>query len=218
MRDFGSGPGRLRVLSVSSKLLYSAFLVAALAGLLISWKLYGAAVGSGGPRAYYAGEAVPPPAAEVRAAPSESGGPSLDLPQEAASPKPMVEQISDRRLLEVTHFHIFTIPIYVLVLAHLFLMTRLPSWIHTTAIATAVGSSGIHIAGPWIVRGHPALAFLMPVSAILMLITLALIGIVTAIDMWLPRSTRRTTEGAAPLVPATAASASSLARTSHQST
>jgi hypothetical protein len=203
MRDFTTGPGRLRILSLSSKLLYSAFLVAALTGLLISWKLYGAAVGTGGPRAYYAGEAAPPPpAAEVRA-PAESDGPSLDLPQEAATPKPMVEQISDRRLLEVTHFHIFTIPIYVLVLAHLFLLTRLPSWVHTSAIATAVGSSGVHIAGPWIVRGHPALAWLMPVSAILMLITLALIGIVTAVDMWLPKSTRKPTEAAGgSLVPA----------------
>jgi hypothetical protein len=208
VRDFTTGPGRLRVLSISSKLLYSAFLVAALVGLLVSWKLYGAAVGSAGPRAYYAGEAVAPPAAEVRAGSAESGGPSLDLPQETAVAKPMVEQISDRRLLEVTHFHIFTIPIYVLVLAHLFLLTRLPSWVHTTAIATAVGSSGMHIAGPWIVRGHPSLAFLMPVSAILMLFALGLIGIITAIDMWLPRSSRRTTESAAPMMPAAAPSPS----------
>jgi hypothetical protein len=186
VREFTSGPGRLRVLSIGSKLLYSAFLVAALTGLLVSWKLYGAAVGSGGPRAYYAGEAVAPAAPAV-----ESGGPSLDLPQEAAVPKPMVEQISERRLLEVTHFHIFTIPIYVLVLAHLFLLTRLPSWIHTTGIVTAVGSSGVHIAGPWIVRGHASLAFLMPVSAILMLVAMAAIGIVTGLDMWLPRSKKR---------------------------
>src|SRR5262249_36007983 len=104
MREFTSSPGRLRVLSVSSKLLYSAFVVAGRTCISIPWSVYGAAVGSGGPRAYSAGEAtVPPAAAEVHAAAAPGDGPSLDLPQEAASPKPMVEQIGDRRLLEVTH-------------------------------------------------------------------------------------------------------------------
>src|SRR5262249_33632905 len=99
VREVASRPGRLPVLSVSAKLLYSAFLVAALTGLLVSWKLYGAAVGEAGPRAYYAGEA----ASAALAAPAPSslsadvGGPSLDLPQEVAVKKPMVEQISDRR-------------------------------------------------------------------------------------------------------------------------
>jgi hypothetical protein len=188
VKEFAGSPGRLRVLPVGAKLLYSAFLIAALVGLLVSWKLYGVAVGDAGPRAYYGGEVTASMPAVVPAASPDVGGPTLDLPQEAATAKPLVEQISDRRLLEVTHFHVFTIPVYVLVLAHLFLLTRLPKWVHTTGIATAVTSSGVHIGGPWIVRGHPSLALLMPISAVIMLVVLAAIGIVSGIDMWLPRA------------------------------
>ena len=49
MRDFQSAmPGRLRALSVGAKILYSAFAIATLVGLLVSWRLYGAAVGDAG--------------------------------------------------------------------------------------------------------------------------------------------------------------------------
>jgi hypothetical protein len=191
VKDFAAGPGRLRVLSVSAKVLYTAFLFAALTGLLVSWKLYGAAVGEAGPRAYYAGE-VPVAAASAVAAPAaDVGGPSLDLPQEIAAKKPMVEQISDRRLLEVTHFHVFTIPIFVLVIAHLWLLTRLPSWVHSGGVSMAVASSAVHVAGPWIVRGHPALSPLMPISAITMLLVLAGMSIASGIDMWMPRANKK---------------------------
>ena len=40
-------PGRLRALPVGGKLLYSAFAVATLIGLLVSARLYGVAVGGG---------------------------------------------------------------------------------------------------------------------------------------------------------------------------
>jgi hypothetical protein len=184
VKDFAAGPGRLRILSLGAKLLYSAFLVATLIGLFVSWRLYGVGVGNAGPRAYYAGEAVSAPAG-TSPAPPDVSGPSLDLPQEAAGSKPLFEQISDRRLLEATHFHIFTIPVYVLILAHLWLLTRFPPWVHTTGIVAAVASSGIHIAGPWLVRGHPSIAMLMPISAIAMLLILAAISVVSGIDMWM---------------------------------
>jgi hypothetical protein len=184
MKDFAANPGRLRTLSTGAKLLYSAFVFAALMGLFVSWKLYGVAVGNHGARAYYGGETTAP-----TPAPADVGGPSLDLPQEEVA-KPMVEQISDRRLLEATHFHVFTIPVYVLILAHLWLLTRLPKSVHTAGVIGAVASTGIHIAGPWIVRGHPSLSVLMPISAVTMLFFLGAMALASAIDMWMPRAKR----------------------------
>lgn len=185
MKDFGAGPSRLRVLPAGAKVLYCAFIVATLAGLLVSWKLYGAVVGDEGSSAYYAGKPVTGPAPPSTPAPGPSG-PVLELPQEAAPPKVIIEQISDRKLLEVTHFHLFSIPVYVLILAHLWLLARLPSWLHTTGILAAVITSGLHLAAPWLVRSSASLAWLIPASGIAMLASLAAIGVVAAVDMWMP--------------------------------
>ena len=37
----------------------------------------------------------------------------------------IVEQMSERKLLEVTHFHLFTMPVVLLIVGHLFLATGL---------------------------------------------------------------------------------------------
>jgi hypothetical protein len=176
-------PGRLRALPVGGKLLYSAFAVATLIGLLVSARLYGAAVGDAGPAVYYAGAAA---SSSTPAAAPASGGPAIELAPEDAAPRPIVEQMPERKLLEVTHFHLFTIPVYVLVLAHLWLLARVPPWAQHAGVVAAVLTSGLHIAAPWIVRGRPALAFLMATSGLAMLLTLGVLALGSMIDMWLP--------------------------------
>jgi hypothetical protein len=189
VRDFQAAiPGRLRAVSLGSKMLYTAFALAAVIGLFVSWRLYGAAVSDAGPAAYYAG-------AEVAAAPAKidasarpaSGGPSIDLAPEPEKPRVMVVQMSERKLLEVTHFHLFTIPIYVLVLAHLWLLAKLPLWLQHAGVVAAVLTSGLHIAAPWLVRGSAGASALMPISGVAMLLTLGGMAVVTTIDMWLPQ-------------------------------
>jgi len=182
VRDFAASAGRLRVLSFGAKLLYTAFAISAIIGLLVSWQLYGAAIGEGGDKVYYSGTAAPA---------AEGDGPALDLPEEATAPRVMTEQISERKLLEVTHFHLFSVPVYVLILAHLWLLARMPSWLHTAGIVASVVTSGLHLAAPWIVRGRTGLSALMPISGVGMLVVMGIIAIVPAIDMWLPRPARR---------------------------
>jgi hypothetical protein len=179
-------PGRLRALPVGAKILYTAFAVATLIGLLISGKLYGAIVGDAGPAGYYAGAATTvAPSAPGAAAPA-AGGPAIELAPEDARPKAIVEQVSDRKLLEVTHFHLFTIPVYVLILAHLWMLAKIPAWLQNAGVVAAVATSGLHVAAPWLVRGRPALAFLMGTSGVAMLLTLGALAVVSVIDMWLP--------------------------------
>ncbi|MEP7121021.1 MAG: hypothetical protein ABJE95_08935 [Byssovorax sp.] len=186
MREFQAAiPGRLRAVSLGSKMLYTAFAIAAVVGLLVSWRLYGAAVGDAGPAAYYAGAEVA--AAPAKIDPRPASGPAIDLAPEAERPRVMVVQMSERKLLEVTHFHLFTIPIYVLVLAHLWLLAKLPLRLQHAGVVAAVLTSGLHIAAPWLVRGSAGLAVLMPISGVAMLLTLGGMAVVTTIDMWLPQ-------------------------------
>jgi hypothetical protein len=187
VKDFSSGPGRLRVLSVGAKLLYTAFVVATLVGLLVSWRLYGSVVSEAGPRAYYSG-------APVAAKEEASGGPQIDL-ADSDKPRAMVVQISDRKLLEVTHFHLFSVPVYVLILAHLWLLARMPRWLQTGGVVAAIATSALHLAAPWLVRSSPGTAWLMPVSGAAMLVTMAIIGGWPTVDMWLPRRAGRDAEG-----------------------
>ena len=41
----------------------------------------------------------------------------------AAGPQRLTITVPYRKLLEVTHFHLFTVPVFLLILTHLFLMT-----------------------------------------------------------------------------------------------
>jgi hypothetical protein len=197
MRDFTAAAGRLRSLSLGAKLLYTAFTVASVIGLLVSWRLYGAMVQDAGAAGYYAGAAVvaPAPAPTQTTAPAEGPaldlGPELELPATPEAPRVLVEQISERKLLEVTHFHLFSVPVYVLILAHLWLLARLPSWLHTAGVVAAVFASGLHMAAPWLIRGAPGAAALMPVSGVAMLLSLGAMAVVSTVDMWLPRRSRR---------------------------
>jgi hypothetical protein len=190
-------PGRLRVLPLGAKLVYSAFIAATLVGLLLSARLYGAAVGEAGAAVYYAG-AVPTAAAP--AAPAAGG--ALELAPEDEKPRVMVEPMPERKLLEVTHFHLFTIPVYVLILAHLWLLAKVPAWAQHAGVGAAIVTSGLHVAAPWIVRGRPALAFLMGSSGLAMLVSLGVIGLGAMIDMWLPAG--RPPPGAGPGGPSVA--------------
>lgn len=164
-------------------MLYTAFAIGAIIGLFVSWRLYGLAIGEGGAAAYYAGEPV-----SVAKPAGDANGPVLDLPDEVTQPRAITIQIPERKLLEVTHFHLFTIPVYVLIIAHLFLLAKVPVWLQNGGTALAIVSSGLHIAAPWLVRGRPGLVWLMPVSGVTMMVTLGLMAVVATVDMWLPAS------------------------------
>lgn len=197
MREFqAAAPGRLRVLSMGAKILYSSFAIATLVGLLVSWRLYGAAVGEAGSAAYYAGAT---PVTTANAGPAASAaagdGPAIDLAAEDQKPRAIVVQISDRKLLEVTHFHLFSMPVYVLILAHLWLLAKLPGWLSQGGVLAAVVTTALHVGSPWIARGRPALAPLVGGSAVAMLVVLGVMALWSMIDMWLPNPKGRGAPG-----------------------
>jgi hypothetical protein len=186
MKDFIRPAGRLRALPLPARLVYSVFNLFSLIALAETAWLGADMVGAdlAGVPAYYAGQDSPPPSA---AAPTQ-GGPVIELPDEPliaeAAPMPL------RKLLEVTHFHLFTMPVYLLILSHLFMLSRTRSSLKIGIIVG--GSLGVllHMIAPWVARGGGTLATgFYAISGALLLVCMLAMSIVPLIEMWTP--TRR---------------------------
>ena len=67
-----------------------------------------------------------------------------------------------RELIELTHFHAFSMGVVYLILAHLIVATRAPAWVKQWSIVAGfVGLLG-DVVGPWLVRyGSPVFAWLV---------------------------------------------------------
>ena len=201
MRPFASPGLRLWSLSRETRVVYTGFSVMSLLALLSSALLYedlvGGAGATAGVKAYYAGEAAGP----TRAEPPRAGGPAIDLPAsddgaEAAAAEPkehggaaqrLTVAASYRKLLEVTHFHLFTVPVFLLIVGHLFLLTGLSAsakmaWI----IAGWLAALG-HLAAPWVVHyGGAGWAASYPVSGAAFAVTSTVLTAYPVWAMWRP--------------------------------
>ena len=175
MREFASPTTRAAALPRPVKALYTAFCVLTAAGLLSSIALYDGVVRFG-----------------VHTTPAELYGhlvsyyqPAADRPAATAQEPAPPPHMTSRKLLEVTHFHLFSMPIYLLVLGHLFLLTGVGArakmgWITASAVATAM-----HLCAPWCVYfGGAALAWIYPISGAALLVTFAVLMGVPVYEMW----------------------------------
>jgi hypothetical protein len=172
LRQFASSGFRIWNLSREAKLVYTGFCVFALLAIAVSILFYEDLVGGGGVKAYYAGE---------MAAPSESatGGPKMELPPQER----LTVAVTYRKLLEVTHFHLFTVPVFLLIIAHLFMLTGAPG--KTWWIAGGWLSSLVHLAAPWLIRYQSASwSVLYPLSGAAMTLTLTVMTGWPIIAMW----------------------------------
>jgi hypothetical protein len=215
MRQFSHKGFRIEQLSFEAKILYSAFLVFAIAAMLVSVVYYSALVGDkpfAGAREYYAGEAPPVPSLQAPdgaaaidgdgagpgdgAAAIDGAGPELDLPddmdeEDLADSGPMLLSMTRRKLLEVTHFHLFTLPIFLLVIAHIFMLCAMHPRIKAAVIVSGVLSSGVHMLAPWLVFwGGANWAWLMPVTGAWMTVSMLVLMLWPAWAMWRPAKPR----------------------------
>ncbi len=187
MRQFASGGFRLWNLSIEAKVLYTAFCVLILCGIVSSALYYGDLVGGGlgGVRRYYGGEGD-----EAAAAPNGAEGarvgPAIDMPPEVeARPQKIVVAVTYRKLLEVTHFHLFTMPVVLLIVGHLFFATALSPRAKLVWVGAASATVFLHIATPWIVRYlSTGLAFLHAFSGAAMTLTMGVLTVYPVFAMW----------------------------------
>jgi hypothetical protein len=187
MRQFGSSGFRLWNLGADAKTLYTAFCVLTFLGVVSSALYYRELVGVGttGIRRYYAGENDEPEAPPTRAEPQPTAGPAIEVPPEAQEAHaPIVVAVSYRKLLEVTHFHLFTMPVVLLIVGHLFLATGLSERAKRAWLIAGVVSVSLHLATPWLVRAAAGLAPLHALSGIALTVTMSVLTLYPVAVMW----------------------------------
>jgi hypothetical protein len=183
MRQFASPGFRLSNLGFEAKVLYTAFCILTFLGIVSSALYYGDLVGGGtqGIRRYYAGHSDPGPAG-----PGPAGGPSIQVPDDdAQAHAPIMVPASYRKLLEVTHFHLFTMPVVLLIVGHLLLATELGRRAKLGWIVAAAASVVTHLATPWLVRyGSTAFAPLHAIGGAALTLTMSVLTIYPVVSMW----------------------------------
>lgn len=180
MQDFTRPSGRLRALPLGARAVYTVFLVFTLIGLVLTVFLTHDMVGIDLSHAdeYYGGEAAHLENAEL------DGGPALVLPpdgEDLAAFEPMPR----RKLLEITHFHLFSMPVYLLILSHMYMLSR--SRKQAKVAWVAIGSIGtlLHIAAPWLVaHGSTGALASYAVSGVLLLVSYMVMSMVPLWEMW----------------------------------
>ncbi|HEX8826269.1 MAG TPA: hypothetical protein VF794_40565 [Archangium sp.] len=170
MRQYAR-PFPISRLSLEARVLYTGFLLFLVLGFVSSAWLYADSFGglSGrGSAEYYRGGPV---AHEHAPAPAEeaAGGPVLDLPSDGteAAVAPMRLEKPARQVMETFHFHLFTVPVVLLIVGHLFMLTALSTRLKVGIIAVSSVATFVHLLAPLLVRFvGPQWGWLMPVSVV----------------------------------------------------
>jgi hypothetical protein len=172
MRDFASRESRAASLSPAAKLLYSAFAGFNLLGLVSSAQLYGGIVGFG---------ARDTPELLYRRLVAHYTGGATDG---------AVAPLGERALLELTHAHLFSMSVLLLVAGHLFLLTSASLRVKQWLIGIGIAAVAVHLAAPWLIRwlgGRAASGLVYPVSGAFLILSLGVMTIVPVWQMWRSR-------------------------------
>lgn len=89
-------------------------------------------------------------------------------------------------LVELTHFHLFSMPVLLFIQGHLFLLTRLPRRLKIAAVVAAFAGAACDLAAPWMIQGLGRdYAWVKTAGRVLLAPTLLAFTIVPVIEMWL---------------------------------
>lgn len=90
-------------------------------------------------------------------------------------------------LLDVTHPHVFELPLVIFVLAHFFMRTRVPNWVKIATYFVSFSGIAAFLGAPWLVRYISIqCAPTLLVGATLIGVTSVVMIIVPIWDMWTP--------------------------------
>lgn len=188
MRNFAK-PGGIERLSLEARVVYTFFCLFLLAGYVSSvWFWLDDELGAtpSAAQRYYLGGTP----SETQAAAEASGdGPALELPDEAVA-EPIRLAKPPRQVMETFHFHLFSVSVCLLIVAHLFMMCGLSSRLKAAVIAVASIVTFLHLLVPPLIRfASPSFAVLMFPSVVLMTVTWVWMTVQPIWEMWtrLPR-------------------------------
>jgi hypothetical protein len=180
MQDFTRPSGRLRALPFAARAVYSVFLAFTLLGLALTLVLTHDMVGLDLSDAaqYYGGEA------RLIEEPELDGGPTLVIPPDGEE-LAVFESMPRRKLLEITHFHLFSMPVYLLILSHMYMLSRARTRSKATWIALGSLGTLLHVAAPWLVAHQFAASIaIYGLSGVLMLLSYTWMSLVPLWEMW----------------------------------
>ena len=163
MRAFAR-PFPIDRLSLEARVLYSAFCAFLLVGVTSSiWLLHDDGIdgSSHSVRRHYRGgsvDVVVDPATKIVASElSAASGPAIDIGALEASAAvdaatAQTPARSLRQVVETTHFHLFSVPLCLLVVGHLFMMCALRLGTKVAVLVVAATSTLLHVLSPLLVR------------------------------------------------------------------
>ncbi|MDR4508328.1 MAG: hypothetical protein MRJ65_08860 [Candidatus Brocadiaceae bacterium] len=95
-----------------------------------------------------------------------------------------------RELLEVTHAHVFSIPIVVFILSRILAMTQTQEWLKITIYCISFAGVLLNLGAPWLIRyAHPLFAFTVAVSSIFLLLSFVAYIFIPLYEMWFGKKT-----------------------------
>lgn len=192
MRQF-MRPSAIERLSLEARIVYTAFILFLLVGMFSSVWLFaddGLQAGSAAAARYYLGEPL------EHDAPASAGGPALELPESSGSVGLRLQKPA-RQMMETFHFHLFSVSVVLLILAHLFMMCSLSTVTKAWTIGITSTATLLHLLAPLGVRfGGAGFAWLMLPSALAMGIGWLLLSVWPLWEMWGRLPSRPSTRGA----------------------
>jgi hypothetical protein len=91
-------------------------------------------------------------------------------------------------LLEVTHFHLFSMPLLLFVQGHVFLMTSWPKRLQYALVCAAFAGAALDLAAPWLVLAFGReLAWSKIAARVLLAPPLVLFALVPLWELWFAR-------------------------------
>jgi hypothetical protein len=182
MRYF-SKPSSLDRLSLEARILYTGFCFFLLFGYASSgWLYHDDDLGTSRETAarYYLG------GAEHVTAPHEisTSGPKIEMPDDRAAESLRLQKPA-RQVIETFHFHLFTVPVVLLIVGHLFMMSKLSTRTKAWVIGLASAATFVHMLLPLLIRFiTPLIAGLMFPSAVVSAILWGVMTVVPVYEMW----------------------------------
>jgi len=177
----------LSQLAVPARLVYTLFLTFIAIGLWTSMAMYGDRIGGdlrGAP-----GQPSVEERYVNRPAPAASDGPALELDEPAQAPA-APEDLKKPWVMDVFHQHLFSVSVVYLILAHLFMLTRLHPALAGSVIAVAGVGSLVHVLAPVIIWKTGSWLWLMPVTGSVMALSWSVMVLWSVWAMWFGRPPR----------------------------
>ncbi|HYM38449.1 MAG TPA: hypothetical protein VES96_08605 [Nitrospiraceae bacterium] len=95
------------------------------------------------------------------------------------------EPMSFRELAEITHFHLFTMPVVFMILVHVLYLTTASDLVKMLTTYAAFGGVGLDLASPWLISYvSPIFALTMLAGDLLMTVSFLVMWAIPLYEMW----------------------------------